>query len=276
MLVFSFQLVLAEEASTTPQEIQEQEQATSTPEIIPSETESPAEESQATSTEPIIEEEEIVIVEEELIVEESLPIEPIEPTESGEDNSMIMEELRALKEMINSSQQPQSSPDSSAKISEPKEAYVQPIDIATAPSAVTIKVLMPDASPPPFPVFVTFVGVGNKNFGGEVNANGELSVIMPQGRYYTELMIINTEYIQGEDGPSFFLEANEERDLGLIRLIPKSEQSKRGQPLKDQTLEANILTEAGEAKGIGKILVLIVKLLMQILEEIRAIAGRLA
>ena len=147
-----------------------------------------------------------------------------------------------------------------APTSEPEEPRFDP---ATAPSKVTIRVLMPDGTPSPFPVFVTFVGVGNKNFGGKINANGELSVTMPQGRYYTELMVISTEYIQGEDGPSFFLEANEERDLGAIRLLPKSEQDKRGQSLEDKTLEDNILAEVGEAKGLGKILFLIVKLLMK-------------
>ena len=128
-------------------------------------------------------------------------------------------------------------------------------------------------TPPPFPVFVTFVGVGNKNFGGKVNASGELTVTMPQGRYYTELLVIGTEYVQGEDGPSFFLEANEERDLGAIRLMLKTDQT--SQKLEDSSLEANILQEAESAKGIGKILVLIVKLLMKILEKIRAIAQKL-
>lgn len=151
----------------------------------------------------------------------------------------------------------------------------QNFDPATAPSKVTIRVFMPDGTSPPFPVFVTFVGVGNKNFGGKIDANGELTVTMPSGRYYTELMIINTEYIQGEDGPSFFLEANEGRDFGAIRLISKSEQNKRGQSLEDQTLEANILSEVGDSKGMGKILLLILKLLMKILEEVRAIASQL-
>lgn len=158
---------------------------------------------------------------------------------------------------------------------EPSEPEEPTFDPATAPSKVTIRVLMPNGSPPPFPVFVTFVGVGNKNFGGKIDANGELTVTMPSGRYYTELMIINTEYIQGEDGPSFFLEANEERDFGAIRLISKSEQNKRGQSLEDQTLEANILSEVGDSKGMGKILLLILKLLMKILEEVRAIASQL-
>ncbi|MEA2113296.1 MAG: hypothetical protein U9P63_01385 [Patescibacteria group bacterium] len=149
-------------------------------------------------------------------------------------------------------------------------------DPAIASSQATIKVLMSGGNPPPFPVFVTFVGVGNKNFGGEIDANGELSVIMPQGRYYTELMVINTEYIQGEDGPSFFLEAGEERNLGLISLISKSEQDKRGQSLEDQALEENLLLEAESSKGVGKIMILIIKLLMKILEEVRAIASQLA
>lgn len=147
------------------------------------------------------------------------------------------------------------------------------IDPAIAPSKITIRVIMPDAIPPPFPVFVTFVGVGNKNFGGKINANGELTVTIPQGRYYTELLVISTEYVQGEDNPSFFLEANEERDLGTIKLMPKASQT--SQALEDSALEANILQEVESTEGIGKILVLIVKLLIKILGEIRAIAQKI-
>lgn len=147
-------------------------------------------------------------------------------------------------------------------------------DPATAPSRVTIRVLMPDGNPPSFPVFVTFVGVGNKNFGGRIDVNGELRVIMPQGRYYTELLVLNTEYVQGEDGPSFFLEANEERDFGAIRLMLKAEQT--SQKLEDKVLEENILAEVESSGGLGRILVLIIKLLMKILEEIRSIASLLA
>ncbi|MBU1091993.1 hypothetical protein KKA27_03995 [Patescibacteria group bacterium] len=175
--------------------------------------------------------------------------------------------------------------DALSKTSEQIRPQVQPqqqipkyssFDPAIAPSKVAIKILMPDGSSPSFPVFVTFVGVGNKNFGGKIDANGELKVTMPQGRYYTELMVVSTEYIQGEDGPSFFLEANEERDFGAIRLAPKSEQERRGQNLEDKALEENILDEldsvAGESKGLGRVLVLIVKLLMQILQEVKNIA----
>lgn len=147
------------------------------------------------------------------------------------------------------------------------------IDPAIAPSKVTINVLMPAGVPPPFPVFVTFVGVGNKNFGGKINANGELTVTMPQGRYYAELLVISTEYVQGEDGPSFFLEANEERDLGAIKLMPKADQTSR--VLEDIVLEADILREAESAKGVGGVLVLIVKLLIKILEEIRVIVQKI-
>lgn len=151
---------------------------------------------------------------------------------------------------------------------EPKPAE-NPVDPAIQPSEVTIAVLMPDGTPPPFPVFVTFVGVGNKNFGGRVNANGQLTVSMPTGRYYTELMVINTQYVQGEDGPSFFLEADDKVDLGGIRLISKSAATRS---VEDQAIEADI----GEAQGLGKVLALIVKLLMQILEEIRSISSRLS
>ena len=137
-----------------------------------------------------------------------------------------------------------------------------------------LKALMPDGTPPPFPVFVTFVGVGNKNFGGQVDANGKIEVTMPQGRYYTELLVLNTEYTQGADGPSFFLEANEERDFGVIPLAQKPSADAR-----DKALEANIANELGEVDGAGgftKVFVLIIKLLTQILMEVRNISAELA
>lgn len=145
-------------------------------------------------------------------------------------------------------------------------------DPAIAPSDVTISVLMPDGTPPPFPVFVTYVGVGNKNYGGRIDANGSLTVTMPQGRYYTELLILSTDYVLHGDGPSFFLEANEERDFGALQLVPKTQDVSR--PLADSTLEENLVREAGTPGGMAKILLLIVKLLMQILEEVRALAQR--
>lgn len=132
---------------------------------------------------------------------------------------------------------------------------------------------MPDGAPPSFPVYVTFVGVGNKNFGGKINANGELTVTMPSGRYYTDVLVISTEYVQGEDGPSFFLEANEQRDFGVIRLMPKSEIT--SQSSADKSLEKDILAHAQSTTGVGKILFLIVKLLMQILEKITVIAQKI-
>jgi secreted PhoX family phosphatase len=146
------------------------------------------------------------------------------------------------------------------------------LDSATAPSKVTIRVIMPDGTPPSFPVYVTFVGVGNKNFGGKTNTDGVVAVTIPSGRYYTDLLVVNTEYVQGEDGPSFFLEANDQRDLGVIKLVPKSESTSRS--LADTSLEKDISAQAESTTGVGKVLFLIVKLLMQILDEVRIIAQK--
>ncbi len=131
---------------------------------------------------------------------------------------------------------------------------------------------MPGGAPPSFPVFVTFVGVGRKNFGGKINENGLIEVAMPSGRYYTELTIINTQYVEGEDGPSFFLEASEERDFGVMRLASK-DQRVNSQTVEDRTLEENINAEIASSKGLAKILAMIVKLLMMILDEVRSLKG---
>jgi len=148
--------------------------------------------------------------------------------------------------------------------------YESKPDPAVMPGKVKIQVLMPSASPPPFPVFVTFVGVGRKNFGGKVNENGIIEVSMPSGRYYTEFTIINTEYIEGDDGPSFYLEASEEKDFGVVQLVPK-DQRVNSKTVEDRTLEENINAEISSSKGLAKILALIVKLLMMILDEVRAL-----
>lgn len=153
------------------------------------------------------------------------------------------------------------------------EPKLEPVpDPATSPSSAKLTVLMPDGSVPPFPVFVTFVGVGNKNYGGKINSNGEANVIIPSGRYYTDVMPINTDYVQGEDGPSFFMEADATRDFGVIKLKLKSEAT--NQNLQDKTLEENIIKDAQTEGGIGKILALIVKLLMKILEAVTALGAK--
>lgn len=255
--VFAEEIVIETQQATTTtveysdtQNLVEQEESietdnsTTTELIIDTETE------QATSTEPIIilsDDSETLIQDEENITAEISVIEEI--------SEKVAEPMQI--ESVPEPQQPESIPD--------------PV---TSPSTVTIRVLMPDGLPPTFPVFVTFVGVGNKNFGGKIDANGGLTVIMPTGRYYTEFMIISTEYFQGEDGPSFFLEANEKRDFGAIKLMPKTNQV--FQTIQDASLEADILSEVESAKGVGKILFLIVKLLIQILDEIRGIASQLA
>ena len=200
-------------------------------------------------------------------------------TNNNTNNNFNENLLDELKELINSglqTQQNQINQIQQQNQSEPEEPVLEEpaFDPAIAPSKVTISVLMSNGTPPSFPVFVTFVGVGKKNFGGKIDANGKLSVTIPQGRYYTELMVVNTKYIQGEDGPSFFLESNEERDLGVIKLISKSEQSNIGQSLSDKTLESNLDNELGtENKGLASVLSMIVKLLMQILEELRALSA---
>lgn len=284
VLFFTFfsSVVFAEEQATSTQET-----ASSTPEavevieeIVVTTTENIVFEEIATSTEEVatptievvVEEtteevngstEEFVIKEEKVYSgESSIDISPFNMDQFAQEIiDKIKENLPQQIQQTMQQPQPQQSP--------PQVSF----DPATALSTVKIFVIMPDGNSPPFPVFITFVGVGNKNFGGRIDANGELTVKMPTGRYYTELMVINTEYISDGNVPSFFLESNEERDLGVIKLMLKPENSQ--QDLQDISLEQNVLSQAGETNGIGKILVLIIKLLLEILEEIKTISVHL-
>lgn len=211
--------------------------------------------------------------------EPTLPEPEPEPLTSSDniDNNSNQSLIDELKQLINSGLQTQQNQinqlyeqnqlDNTEEPASEEPAF----DSAIAPSKVTVTVLMPDGTSPSFPVFVTFVGVGNRNFGGKIEANGRMTTIMPQGRYYTELMVVNTKYVQGESGPAFILESNEERDLGIIRLALKSE---KGQTMSDSILENNLNNEleAGN-KGLASILSMIVKLLMQILEELRSLTS---
>ena len=98
--------------------------------------------------------------------------------------------------------------------------YVQEraFDPATAPGTVSLSVRMPDGTPPTVSVFASFVGVGGKTFGGPLDKDGAITVTMPQGRYYTEFLVVDTRYGPPNDPPSFFLDANEEQTFGPLLL----------------------------------------------------------
>lgn len=141
-------------------------------------------------------------------------------------------------------------------------------DAATAPSRVKLKVLNPDGSVPTIPVFITFVGVGGRTYGGPLDREGAIETIMPTGRYYADVLVLDTKFGPPSDPPSFFLEANEERDFGALTLTDKSS-------FADEALEREFATALEGKSGFAKIFSLIVKLLLAILKELRGLRSEL-
>lgn len=91
---------------------------------------------------------------------------------------------------------------------------------------------------------------------------------MPTGRYYADFLVIDTKLGPPSDPPSFFLEANEERDFGVLVLTEQSS-------FTDTALEAEVSATLEGKGGFAKIFALIVKLLLAILREIRGLRSEL-
>ncbi len=137
-------------------------------------------------------------------------------------------------------------------------------DPATAPSQVRLTVRDPRGNIPTSPVFVSFIGVGGRSYGGPLTNDGAITAIMPSGRYYADFLVVDTRSGPPANPPAFFLEANEERDLGVILLSDVS-------TFTDRALEAEVNETLEEKGGFGKVFGLIVKLLLAILKEVRGI-----
>ncbi len=152
---------------------------------------------------------------------------------------------------------------------EPEPQQSKTPDPAIAPSTVSITIFTPDGAAPTIPVFVSFVGVAGKTFGGTINREGNLTITMPQGRYYTEILVIDTKYGPPQSTPSFFLGAGEEQVFGPLLL---SKKSSFADPVLETEIAATIKNEGG---GFSKIFSLIVKLLLAILNEIRSLRSEL-
>lgn len=140
-----------------------------------------------------------------------------------------------------------------------------------APSKVRLKILDNAGNAPTVPVFVSFIGVGGRNYGGPIDREGAIEVILPTGRYYADVLVIAANLGPPQNLPAFFLEANEERDFGVFTLTDKSS-------FADPVLENEIAStlDSGSGKGgFAKIFALIVKLLLAILREIRGLRSEL-
>jgi hypothetical protein len=137
-------------------------------------------------------------------------------------------------------------------------------DPAVAPSVVKLKVIDPKGTIPTSSVFVSFIGVGGRSYGGPLDNEGAIKAVMPSGRYYTDFLVVDTHYGPPTNPPAFFIEANEERDLGIVSLSDKS-------AFTDTALEAEVGQTLKQESGMAKIFSLIVKLLLAILKEVRGL-----
>ncbi len=95
-------------------------------------------------------------------------------------------------------------------------------DPATAPASITLKVRMAETKKAlKFPVTINFVAVGGKRTEVTADKDGNLSLSLASGRYYTEVAVSDSDYKLVGDGPAFFANANEEQDLGVVYITEK-------------------------------------------------------
>lgn len=278
LFLFSFRFVLA----------QENETPTSTPEsiITPSlEPEPSPEPSETPEPTPSAESSPESSVSLEPTTNPSSEPEPEPSSKNFPEPSQTPEPTPSAEPSPEPNPEPTHSPEPSFETSpEPvaPEPTVQPVvpfvsengrafDPAIAPSKVKIKILDPEGNVPKTPVFISYIGVGGRTYGGQINREGIVETIMPTGRYETDFLVIDTKLGPPANRPSFFLEANEDRDLGVFLLTNQSSfQDEELEKEMADTLGAN--TVGTENRGaLAKIFALIVKLLLAILNEIRSL-----
>lgn len=101
------------------------------------------------------------------------------------------------------------------------EANEFALNPAIAPGKVNVKILTENDSVPNFAVSIKFISVGGKVFEAEIDKSGLMEIELVSGRYYAEIVNKNENYKLKGDGPAFFLNANEKKDLGTYYLVKK-------------------------------------------------------
>ncbi|MEI6587594.1 MAG: hypothetical protein WCO05_01450 [Candidatus Moraniibacteriota bacterium] len=137
--------------------------------------------------------------------------------QSSEENlkALFDEEQKLTQELADLSRKTE--PTNSVEIKANEFAH----DPAVAPGKVRAKILLEDDIVPNFTVLVEYVGVGEKKFETEIDESGEAKIELTSGRYYGEVLSKDGGYRLKGDGPAFFLNANEEKNLGTFYLVKK-------------------------------------------------------
>lgn len=147
-----------------------------------------------------------------------------ENSENNEENEITQTETQIPSTVIQNDNEKGSSTDNQqSNISDGKkeEAAEKSFDPATAPSEISLRVLLKkNKRVPGFDVTVRFVGVGRESVEENIDQNGKTTTALETGRYYVEIDSENNDYTAETDSlPSFFLLPNKKIDLGTIYLI---------------------------------------------------------
>lgn len=197
------------------------------------------------SAEEMIPSEEPVVSEEPII--STLPVEsvpaPANDTAIDPTQDQIILELENIKSSIE-------------KNTPSERAY----DAAIAPGTVSLTVLDKNGLPPAFPIFVSFIAVGGKTYGGAVDRDGLITATLPSGRYYADVLTTDPNQTAPPDLPGFFLEPEDTITFGPFFLVEKTEPTKE---------EKQIQEKLEEPSGLASILNTILHLLGEILKEVR-------
>ena len=133
-------------------------------------------------------------------------------------------------------------------------------DEATAPGTVSLTILDRYGLPSSFQIFVSFIGVGGKTYGGAADKDGLITTTLPSGRYYVEILSTDPNQVAPLDLPGFFLEPEDALTYGPFFLVEKTEPTQA---------EKQIQATLQQPSGLASILNTIIHLLGEILKAVR-------
>jgi autotransporter adhesin len=102
----------------------------------------------------------------------------------------------------------------------PIPASVSPLDPAVAPGTATMKIIVKGGDGAHFPIHVTFTAVGGKQTEQTIDsaAGDTFTQELGSGRYYADITTDDPSYALVGDGPHFFINASETKDVGTYIL----------------------------------------------------------
>ncbi len=95
------------------------------------------------------------------------------------------------------------------------------VDPAIAPGIATMKILISGGPSPSLPIHITFVAVGGVKTEQTIDSvdGGSFTQNLGSGRYYADIIADDPRYVLQGDGPHFFINASEVKDVGTYTLM---------------------------------------------------------